>query len=346
MRTPLVDSNTLIAVESLFRAGTADPWARNAVRNFTDLFVYSDRFRFTLPYPGSGNLDAHMESNTLDIIHLIRRYDKSVALPQVISTAEPRILDNAHLDSCFESFVTWSFHNKNRLADWLNLHKSDQLWIIYLNQVPRVRMFDLDRLESRHDLKDISTGLGINTGDILYAFDGALRYPFYGEFVSEDEYYLHHEQRNSIRIPTATMRPASPPRVPISFGRSFERFASQLTLEEYVQLILEIRSIAQERKMSLLPRREVERETLRELAASLKLPPRLRPLESAAGIGAALVASLTVVPDVAVAAAVAGVAVSISAAMWNRPLPRAAARVGWLRWALEWDLEDERHEGD
>ncbi len=32
--------------------------------------------------------------------------------------------------------------------------------------------------------------------------------------------------------------------------------------------------------------------------------------------------------------------ISLSMALWSGDLPRPTARVSWLRWILEWDLEE------
>jgi hypothetical protein len=82
----------------------------------------------------------------------------------------------------------------------------------------------------------------------------------------------------------------------------------------------------------------VDKETVRELAVKLRLPPRLKDSKIALGVAAGIFAIISVAPTVATVAALGGAAISIAAAFWDKPLPRTISRLRWLAWALEWRI--------
>jgi hypothetical protein len=69
-----------------------------------------------------------------------------------------------------------------------------------------------------------------------------------------------------------------------------------------------------------------------------EVSPRLRGLRKMMLLGGGIIGGLEAVPALRPAAAVVGAVVSVSPALWTGRLLRGAARIKWLRWALEWDL--------
>ena len=85
---------------------------------------------------------------------------------------------------------------------------------------------------------------------------------------------------------------------------------------------------------------EVEKERVQEIAVSLELPPRLKASAKALGIGSGVLTGLGSIAFLGPFPAVAAGAVVIAATIWKGKLPRSVSRIKWLRWAVQWDLEE------
>ncbi|MGB7290552.1 MAG: hypothetical protein WBD99_00060 [Thermodesulfobacteriota bacterium] len=336
MGKPLVDLTTLNAVQSLFTRGQRDPWANQLAGAFADLFIYGDIVRYALPIPDE--VAETLKGPSL-LVELIRR-DSDAFYPEEYSTTELRLLKDDYLTECFDNFAVWAKNNRYSLLRWIRLHKES--WI--RNVEPRIKhgyVFSLDRLRETPILSVLAREIGVSEDDICYAFDVVLRYPLYGELAGPSEHYLNHPIRDIITLPTMQHESASLPYLPVSFNKSIAGMASKLTEQDYTVLLHELRGWVHDSGMHKLGPGDFDKEVIRELASQVALPPRVKTITKALGIAAALIGGLGAFPVLGPSVAVAGAVVSISTLIWKGYLPRSAARVKWLRWAIKWDIEDQ-----
>jgi hypothetical protein len=179
----------------------------------------------------------------------------------------------------------------------------------------------------------------VQSQDLAYAFDVALRYGYYGELASGGV-YLSHPIREEQVLPTMSIKPAQLPPIALSFAPSIARIAQSLTLEQYCSLLHEIRSVVDDRKLRRVQPGAVENSEIRVIAADLDLPIRLKGWAKAAGIATAILGGIAAVPTIAVAATVGAAAIGLGGIYWDGTLPRRTGRVKWLRWALHWRIEE------
>lgn len=340
---PLVDTNALLAIESLFGNGTKDPWATRLACEFTDLFIYSDWFRFTFGSPRGPIADSDIDwIRTPVLVQELRRRDSVAMKPQVVSTDAPMRLHDDYLAESFRGFATWARNNRPALRQWLNTHDKASIRAMQQAQMARQYYFNLDRLTEEHDLDALSLELEVRRPELLYAFDNVLRGPRYGELTGSDQHYLSHPARDVSMLPTFRAEEGPPAPIAISFKESMAGVVRHLSFDEYCVMLHELRGEVRSRGINELGPGNIDREVLRDISASLRLPPRLRGLGRLMLLSGGLAGGLAAVPGVpalAAATAIAGAAVSVLSALWTGQLPRRAARIEWLRWAIEWDLE-------
>lgn len=145
MSHPLVDSNTLLAVETVFHHdGTVDPWAEKILPVFVDFFVYSDRFRITQPAPDPSAIAADDQS---ELVHQISAYDATLVESATISTREPLQLADDALDEYFRKFHDWAYTNRALVARWLPTHFTPRVRRFHDRQIGRSYLFNLEKLE-------------------------------------------------------------------------------------------------------------------------------------------------------------------------------------------------------
>ncbi len=337
---PLIDTNALLAIESLFSRATIDPWAVKLASTFTDVFAYGDAFRFTFGSSQSMLSDADW-ANTPTLVQLLRQRDSSAVVPLVVPTNETIRIHDDYLAEAFQRFVTWARNNRRTLRQWLDTHKTAKIQAMQQAQVAREYYFDLDRLTQKHDLEVLVNELRTRQSELLYAFDNVLRAPLYGKLAGSGQHYLNHPLRNASLLPTFEAEEGALPRIAISFRDSMAKSLGQLSLDEYCILLHELRAAVRDRGLHQLGPGDVEKEVLRDIAASVSLPPRLRGVGRLALFAGGIIGGLAAVPSLGPATAVAGAVVSLSSALWTGQLPRSAARIRWMRWSLEWDLENQ-----
>jgi hypothetical protein len=79
----------------------------------------------------------------------------------------------------------------------------------------------------------------------------------------------------------------------------------------------------------------------REIAAQLHLPARLHQAGRVLAVATGVATAIGAVPFFGPAAALAGGAIAFVPVIWDGRVGRSVGKVKWLRWALEWDLEQE-----
>ena len=338
--SPLVDTCTMLGIESYFKGSTKDPWRDQLVGKFADIYIYSDNFRYTLPLPKTKSIDIS-EAPKPSIIGDLSKRESNVAKPLIYSTDERRLLKNEYLNDCFHSFVQWARNNNKFLKQWILANKV--MWIRDLNdaQFAHGFVFSLEEIRKNAKLGKIALELGVTLDDVLYAFDTVLRYPMYGEYAGSEEYYLHHPIRNAFHITTKHDADGAPPFIPLSFEKSISSFAGKLTQEEYSVLLFELRRLVREKEIINLKPGEFEKKVVREIASAVELPPTIRGLGKGALIAGGTLSVLGAVPLFGPTAAIVGGAVSVSASIWSGKVPRKVSKYKWLRWLLKWDIEEQ-----
>jgi len=333
MFSPLIDTNSLIAIESHFSAGRGDPWARLLAGHLADAVVYADAVRYTC-----GVATASREAERLpEIVSLLDGEGESILRPEPVVVGITPRLATGLVEETFENFAAWVLNNQASWLRWLRTHSSPAVRRMQELQVGRPLFFALDDLPPS-DLTRLSSRTGASVEDLLYAFDNVLRGPLYA-VLADGQPYIHHPTREPTILPTARSENGATRRVAVPFADSVRDLLDRLTLGEYCQLLLSLRKEVRRRNIHKLPPGHVDREVLREIAAAASLAPKLRFLGRVVGFLAGIASGVAVAPALGPAGAIAGGVISIASSIWSGNLPRSAARIQWVRWAIEWNVE-------
>ncbi len=336
MTQTLIDISSLHAVESLFRNGVRDPWAAQLAGDLVDLAVYSDQVSYPLP---ASNNAAELRTGPAIVLQLASR-DSNVFTPRLYSTDSQRAVADEHLTTCVEQFAGWCRGNPNSIQQWIALHRESWISNWHTEHVPHHFVFDVGKVRANESARRQASLAGITLEAFLYALDVVLRYPMYGEIAGAGCAYLNHPIRTDSMIhPSLDIAPASKPMGAISFARTIAEMAPQLTQDEYTSLIHELRGAVRELGIHLVKPGQVESGVIRELAAKVGLPARLGAAEKNLTFAAGVVGGLGAFPFIGPVGPILGIGVSIAQAYWDGSLPRSVSRIGWLRWAMRWDIE-------
>lgn len=338
--TPLVDGNTLLAIESLFGKGTIDPWAMQLACTFADLFIYADHFRFTFRSPDGAFSDASWAHAPSLARHLQQR-DSSAVVPQMVPI-EPEKLHDDQVKEAFRNFANSARNKPKRLRQWLNTHDTASIRAMLRAQVGReYYYFTPERVTQMRELKLLALELGWQQREILYAFDNVICAPLYGRLAGSDQQYFNHPTRNASVLPTYKEEVGSLPEIAVSFAESISGFVRRMSFDDYCVMLHGLRGAVRSRGIHELGPGDVEKEVLRDIAASddVDFPPTLKKYAKSALITGGVIGGLAAIPALGPAAAVAGALISVSSAIWDGGLPRKAGRIKWLQRAIEWDLE-------
>ena len=213
---PLVDTNTILAIETIFSKDILDPWAIQLACTFVDLFIYADCFRFTLAFP-TDQYKGDDFSNAPSLIQNLKQRDSSAIVAEIVPNDEPVKLDDKYLNEAFHLFAVWARNNVKSLKQWLKTHKTPTINAMNQAQLDREYYFNLERLMQNIELTTLSTELQLAQDYILYAFDNLLRGPLYGKLTGDDQHYLNHPMRNVSLLPTFEAKTGPLPNIPISF---------------------------------------------------------------------------------------------------------------------------------
>jgi len=183
--------------------------------------------------------------------------------------------------------------------------------------------------------------LGVAEDDVYYAFDVVLRFPLYGQLTGVNEHYLNHPIRDAFQLPTMERSLDRAPAIAVSFRNAIGDLAPTLTQDEYTALLHELRGQVRNLGLHKVGPGECDKEVIRELVSRVSLPPRLKAMSKRAAVITAFLGGLGAVPALGPAAALVGAALSVSTVLWHGKLPRGAAQMKWLRWAVEWDIEQQ-----
>ncbi len=227
MHKPLVDLNTMVAIESLFRHGPRDPWAPQLAGEFADLFIYGDTVRFPLPRFHYGRGHSFRSPIPSLILDLTNR-DSTVFHAEDFFTGEQRLLCDEHLGACFQGLAAFAKGNPKTLGGWSAFHNAPWIRDLYAAQFGKPEyLFSMDYLKNSAELKVLSAASAVSERDLLYALDGVLRFPLYGEIAGDNEHYLNHPLRDAFALPTAHEEEATSPRIAVSFKASSAEFVGE-----------------------------------------------------------------------------------------------------------------------
>lgn len=332
--SPAVDITSIIGVESVFRGSVADPWGRKLAGRFADFVVYSDVARFTMPI--RAGIRSYDDPTLPALLAKLRSRDSSLFAPITCEIEETRTLNPDYLHDAFASFAGWARNSKGALHRWLRLHAEPWIRDGHLARVRPAHVFDLERLRSDPSVNELVQTLGLPATDIFYAFDIVLRYPLYGELVGSGSYFLAHPIRELQNLPTMQIGTGPAPSIAISFSDAVVAMAPRMSLDEYTAFLHEARGIVRDRRIFELQPGAVDKDTIREIASELGIPARLSGTGKVLGVAAGLLGMAG-----GPVTAVVGGAVSVASALWTGTVGSRPSRWNWLRWALEWDIEQQ-----
>ncbi len=340
MNKPLVDTNTLWAINTLFLKRHIDPWAQNLLGHFTNLFVYSDFFRFTVPTPDKDNCDP---TQGIPIIQLIQSRDTNLIVPTFLVAPEPKKVSEENLVICLERFSDWAHLNPTRLKSWLLSHLvDDELWANWTGHLKRNYVFDIEDIISSNEIISLSKRVNVPERHLVYALDNILRMPEYGQLVGADQYYLNHPLRDAFQLPVSSLESAAPPNVPISWHKAAVTLSDKTDLDGFIVFLLDLRNQVHEYKLHKVSRSDqVEKDVVRDIAQRVGLPPQFKYHGLTASILTGILTSLAVFPALGPLSAVAGGAVTVTTNLWKGNLPSGVGKIKWLKWAIKWDVEDQ-----
>lgn len=339
-KTPLFDLTSMLAVEALFRDVPQDPWLNRIVSNLTDLFIFSEQARVAVPYY-SNTLNTLEEGDMFRVLNLLRRRDPNLIHPVIYRTDEQISLNPEFLDRCFSVFSKWARNNRRQMKSWLQFHREPWISSTHSLRYKTKYLYATHTLMNTPEFNILVKTLAVSPEEIYYAFDLVLRYSLLGQIAGENQHYLAHPIREEQQFPTMQFERGESPHVPVHIGKAIAPVIHKFTMDQYAEFLNETRGIVREMGITEMKPNTIEKDTLRELATRLWLPPKLRSWGKLHGLLAGLITGIGTYPALGPISAGLGAGVSIAATFWSGNLPRTAARIRWLRWAFEWDIEQE-----
>jgi hypothetical protein len=179
---------------------------------------------------------------------------------------------------------------------------------------------------------------------VLYGFDVVLRYPLYGHLAGPNTYFVAHPIREQVRLPTMEITGVTQRKLPLSLSDVVTRMVSSMTLDQYTSFLHEARGLIRARKIHELNPGALDKATTQDIAMSLGLPAKLRASGKVLGVFAGIITVVGTLSDSDSAAAVVGGLVSVASELWTGHVGVLPPRLGWLRWAFEWDIESQAND--
>jgi hypothetical protein len=350
---PLVDLTAVNAVQSLFTKGARDPWGKHVAADFVDFVVWNDRAKY--PALLLADSDGHEDGIVVPpLLTDIRRRDPASLFPEVQVLHEPRQLRPELLDPALKEFTAFAINNAAHVKGFFELHSSswikDQVRSRFLTNTNLV--FDLEVLRSKPEARRIAATLRIPEDGVGYLLDLVLKHLIYAEQAG-GQYYLTHPIRGkqSFRfvLRDTTEVEDSRRKIPFRLGPSLIAAAHSKDQDWFTSRIHEARGFVREYGMTeLTSSGAVGRDALRQLAAKLQLPARVRHFEAAGKAATVMTAAGGVLGSLVSAdpwPAIAGSSVTIAKTLWSGNVGSRVSGISWLRWMFEWPLERETTEG-
>lgn len=376
MKSPLFDGNTIVAIESVFTNEVNDPFWKQLLRDFTNLFVYSDTARFPMPLKDSTYSEKDLHILPVLLQKLIKE-DRDFFNPVTYPTIDLETVKEEFLFSCFNDFRSYLDVSPNivKLHKWLLTHNSEYIVGLIKKQASgegyttynvnalksnvnfgalidelNNRISNKYRSTNKHPIDDkysFADENGITENGLLYAFDNVLRYQKYGEFVGENEFYLSHPLRSEVNMKTiAKVTPSEKQLVPIySFGDKVAEMAKYMSLDDYIAMLLLLKEEVWKNDLHKISnRKEIENEVfqnvIQEISLKAGFPAHLKPvikkIINISGVTISTAGSL--IPSIGPIIALGGVLVVVVNNVWERKLTNIATGNKWLKWTVTYDV--------
>lgn len=356
--SPLVDTNTFVAIETLFspcKSKPVDPWGEELLGHFANYAAYSDQIRFTLPLPD--DKDPQDADNYPSIIRLFKDELKDNLQPEVYSTSHPLHIDPSvvDLEAVWEQFAKWARLHQGRLKTWLQTH-FDQKDIqrlqqvqIGLNYVYDIEYFSDSRLKDEKvpSVNELSHELGIGSDKLLYSIDNCLRFYLYGLLAGDDQNYLNHDQRNATTIPQANVSRQLPKaQLPVDWSNLARAKAREYmnNLPGFVAWLAKLKSVCEYYGLRYPGHKITSPEALQKLGKEVEAPFRIKNPEMILTIlsGGTSIAATALNFEPLAKDTVEEVVTVIGKIWIERPLPywagRSAEKYKWTKLIVERDL--------
>lgn len=375
MKSPLFDGNTIVAIESVFTNKVNDPFWKQLLRDFTNLFVYSETARFPMPLKDSTYSEKDYHILPVLLQRLIKE-DRGFFNPVTYPTIDLETVKEEYLLSCFNDFRSYLDVSLNveKIYRWLLTHNNEYIIGLIKKQVKTgYSTYDADALKSHVNLASLIDGLnkrisnkcrlsnkydsnnnynfadenGLTENGLLYAFDNVLRYTKYGKFAGENEFYLSHPLRSEVNMKTiAKVTPSEKQLVPIySFGNKVAEMVKYMSLDDYIAMLLLLKEEVWKNDLHKISnRKEIENEVfqnvIQEISLKAGFPAHLKPvikkIINISGVTISTAGSL--IPSIGPIIALGGVLVVVVNNVWERKLTNIATGNKWLKWAVTYDV--------
>ncbi|MGH9893536.1 MAG: hypothetical protein ACREA0_16425, partial [bacterium] len=160
----------------------ADPWSLRLAADFVDFILWHDQIRYPIATPARSVGSEH-EIAVPPLLTDIQRRDPGWLSPDIVISAEPRMLLPHHLDPVMKEFAGFAVNNAARLRSFLRVH--DSPWI---GDQVRSRsagsghfVFDVPSLAANPRTKLLAVKLGVPDDRVYYLLDLVLKYLIYAE---------------------------------------------------------------------------------------------------------------------------------------------------------------------
>ena len=339
MKKPLVDITTFNGIQSIFSGKNKDPWGYDLAGKFADAFIYSEKIRYAKPMLFEHTRTPEKPHEPSILIELERRendFFKSVEY----SSKDPRELKDEYLKEAFNRFCIWCKNNPTKIKSWIFLH--NESWIRSRRPLQNEGLiFSILGLTNDLPFLALSKELNVEVNELCHAFDVVLRTPIYGEMAGENEHYLNHPLRDLFLLEDMQLEEAPPPKIAISFEESITNFVKnyKLSEEEYAVLLHEIRGNIWDKKIYELNPGDIDIAILRDIAAKVKLPPRIKDVGKIALASGGVLTALGSFVGANPVVSIIGASITLSPILWKGYLPRSMNNIKWFRWALKYDIE-------
>jgi hypothetical protein len=273
-KSPLVDTSSIDGVQTLFHDVPRDPFAKQLAADLADLFIFSEHPRFIFVRPSQFPQDAE-DRGLPPLLNELMRRDPRVFEEELCIVDEQLSINPDYLIPSFTAFSHYAHKNRREVQEFIATRN-----LAWVRRQRTIRLqpgtvYPVETIKPIDAFQELRAFLNIEEDDLCYVFDVVLRYPLYGGLVDEGEYYMAHPLRAQQNLPTMERHYGELPTVPVRLGPSIVSITDDLTQDEYTSILHEARGLVRELGIVNLRPQAGERERLHELAASLRLPPRL-----------------------------------------------------------------------
>lgn len=343
-----VDLTAVNAVQSLF-GGPRDPWAIDVAADFVDFMLWNEFVRF--PVLVREGAEERREVVIPPLLDDLRRRESEQIVADVQFVAEQRKLSDELTGPALRAFATFCRLNPGAVEKFYALHT-----VGWIKQQIKSRsgavdhyVFDVGDLKAHPQLNRLELQLGLPTEAIFYILDLILKYLIYAEKAQHARYLTHpirsQQDYSSLGVAVSDREQI---RIPFRLGPYIVAARQSRNQDWFGSRIHEARSFVRELGINRgTNSAQVSKEVLRELAVRLGLPGKIRGFDQARKVATGAESGGGILGSVASGSpwpAVAGSTLTIATTVWSGGVPGALARLSWIRWMCEWDIEKDRRD--